>query len=144
VGPSQEKPRRGRARKRRRRPGFLHSAPHLGLRSPRFFRLVSNLVILSSRNPSPVLLFYLAMSSCPLSFSQIVAFPAIDGKTPPEGDQRGSWLGDKQAHPRRHLALLAYGITIESRSFEDGTTFSAVAPSWRGSRGLRLSIVRAG
>ena len=39
-----------------RRPGFLHCALHLGLRSPRFFRLVSNLVILSSRNPSPVLL----------------------------------------------------------------------------------------
>jgi hypothetical protein len=46
----------------------------------------------------------------------------------------------EQAHPRRHLALLMVGSQSKGVSFENGTAFSAVAPSWR-LAGSRLSIV---
>jgi hypothetical protein len=54
-------------------PGSLHRAPHLGLRLPRFLRLVSNLVILSSCNASPVL----PSASCGLLSHVILRFVAL-------------------------------------------------------------------
>ena len=56
-------------------------------------------------------------------------------------EARGNHRRDReQAHPRRHLALLMVGSQSKGGSFENGTAFSAVAPSWLLARS-RLSIV---
>ena len=76
-------------------PGSLHRAPHLGLRLPRLLHLVSNLVILSSCNASPVL----PSASCGLlshfhpPIRRAVAAPVRRPTENPPGGPGGFWLG---------------------------------------------------